>query len=37
MGVSDYSAYGFIQADRTATHDELIAATPRAIRLAANE
>lgn len=37
MGVSDYPAYGFIRADRRATHDELIAATPRAIRLAANE
>jgi CHAP domain len=37
MGVTDYPAYGFIRADRPATHDQLIAATPRAIRLAANE
>jgi hypothetical protein len=37
MGVTDYPAYGFIRADRPATHDQLVAATPRAIRLAANE
>jgi hypothetical protein len=37
MGITDYLAYGFIRADRPATHDQLIAATPRAIRLAANE
>ena len=37
MGITDYSAYGFIRADRPATHDQLIAATPGAIRLAANE
>lgn len=37
MGLTDYPAYGFIRADRPATHDQLIAATPRAIRLAANE
>jgi CHAP domain-containing protein len=37
MGITDYPAYGFIRADRPATHDQLIAATPRAIRLAANE
>ena len=37
MGVADYAAYGFIRADRPATHDQLIAATPRAVRLAANE
>jgi hypothetical protein len=35
MGVSDYPAYGFIRAERPASHDQLIAATPRAIRLAA--
>ena len=34
IGVTDYSAYGFIQPERPATHDQLIAATPRAIRLA---
>ena len=34
MGVTDYPAHGFIRADRPATHDQLIAATPRAIRLA---
>ena len=37
MGVTDYPAYGFIRADRPASHDQLIAATPRAIRLAASE
>lgn len=37
MGVTDYRTYGFIRADRPASHDELVAATPRAIRLAANE
>ncbi len=37
MGVSDYPAYGFIRSDRPTSHDQLIAATPRAIRLAANE
>jgi hypothetical protein len=37
MGVTDYATYGFIRADRPASHDQLIAATPRAIRLAANE
>ncbi len=34
MGVSDYPVYGFIRSDRPTTHDQLIAATPRAIRLA---
>jgi hypothetical protein len=37
MGVTGYPAYGFIRADRPATHDQIIAATPQAIRLAANE
>jgi hypothetical protein len=37
MGITDYPAYGFIRPDRPATHDQLIAAAPRAIRLAANE
>jgi hypothetical protein len=37
MGSTDYPAYGFIRADRPATHDQLVAATPRAIRLAVNE
>ena len=37
MGVTDYPTYGFIRADRPSSHDQLIAATPRAIRLAANE
>jgi CHAP domain len=37
MGITDYPAYGFIRADRPMTHDEVVAATPRAIRLAANE
>jgi hypothetical protein len=37
MGVSDYPTYGFIRSDRPASHDQLIAATPQAIRLAASE
>jgi len=37
MGVADYAAHGFIRADRPATHDQLAAATPRAIRIAANQ
>lgn len=37
MGVTDYPAYGFIRPDRPASHDQLIAATPRAIRLAMGE
>ena len=37
MGTTGYSAFGFIRPDRPATHDQLIAATPRAIRLAAND
>jgi hypothetical protein len=37
MGVNDYPAYGFIRAGRPATHDQIVAGTPRAIRLAANE
>jgi len=37
MGVSDYPAYGFVRPDRPSTRDQLVAATPKAIRLAANE
>jgi hypothetical protein len=37
MGVADYPAYGFIRSDRPASHDQLLAETPRASRLAANE
>lgn len=37
MGVSDYPAHGFIRPERPATHDQLIAATPRAIRVAQQE
>jgi hypothetical protein len=37
MGVTEYAAYGFIRSDRPASHDQLLAATPRAIRLAARE
>ena len=37
MGGSDYPAHGFIRPDRPASHDQLIAATPRAISLAARE
>src|SRR5579863_1557304 len=34
MGISEYAAYGFIRSDRPASHDQLIAATPGAIRIA---
>jgi hypothetical protein len=37
MGVADYTTYGFIRAERPSSHDQLIAATPHAIRLAASE
>ena len=37
MGITDYPAYGFIHADRPMTHEQLTAATPRAIRLAVAE
>lgn len=37
MGISEYPAHGFILPARPASHDELIAAVPRAIRLAAAE
>ena len=37
MGITEYPARGFILPGRPASHDELIAATPRAIRLAASE
>ena len=33
MGVADYPAYGFIRPDRPATHRDLTAAVPRAIRI----
>lgn len=36
MGVTEYAAYGFVRSDRPASHDQLIAATPGAIRLAEN-
>jgi hypothetical protein len=32
MGISDYPAYGFIVPDHPASHDQLMAAMPRAIR-----
>lgn len=37
MGVSEYPAYGFIRSNRRLTHDQLLAATPGAIRLAASQ
>lgn len=37
MGTADYPARGFILPGHPASHDELIAATPRAVRLAQNE
>jgi hypothetical protein len=37
MGVTEYPAYGFIRTDRPTSHDQLIAATPRAIRVAARD
>ena len=37
MGIADYAVRGFIQPDRPASHDRLIAATPRAVRHADNE
>jgi hypothetical protein len=37
MGITDYAARGFILSDRPASHDQLIAATPLAVRLSANE
>jgi hypothetical protein len=37
MGITDYAALGFILPDRPASHDQLIAATPRAVRVAENE
>ena len=35
MGITNYAAFGFLRPDRPTSHDQLIAATPRAIRLAA--
>jgi hypothetical protein len=37
MGITTYAASGFILPDRPASHDQLIAATPQAVRLAENE
>ena len=37
MGITDYAVRGFVLPDRPASHDQLIAATPRAVRLAENE
>jgi CHAP domain len=37
IGVTDYPAYGFIHSGRLMTHDQLLAAAPFAIRLAAKE
>lgn len=34
MGLSDYATFGFIRPDRPIGHDQLIAATPTAIRIA---
>ena len=34
MGGGEYATFGFIRADRPTSHDALMAATPRAIRLA---
>jgi surface antigen len=33
MGVTDYPAYGFIRPDRPATHRQITASVPRAIRM----
>jgi hypothetical protein len=37
MGITDYAVRGFILPDRPASHDQLIAETPRAVRVAENE
>ena len=37
MGITDYPVYGFIRPARPSSHEQLVAATSRAIRLAANE
>ena len=37
MGITEYAVRGFIRPDRPASHDQLIAETPRAVRLAENE
>lgn len=37
MGLTRYTALGFILPDQPASHDALIAATPQAIRIAENE
>jgi hypothetical protein len=36
MGIAEYAVRGFILPDRPASHDQLIAATPGAVRLAEN-
>jgi hypothetical protein len=37
MGIADYTVRDFIQPDRPASRDQLIAATPRAVRHAEKE
>ncbi len=37
MGITEYAARGFILPGRPASHDQLIAATPQAVRMAENE
>ncbi len=37
MGITDYAVRGFILPDRPASHDQLVAETPQAVRLAENE
>jgi CHAP domain len=37
MGITDYPVLGFILPDQPASHDQLIAGTPRAVRVAENE
>ena len=32
MGITDYAAFGFIRSDQPASHDQLVATLPRAIR-----
>ncbi len=37
MGIAEYPALGFILPDHPGSHDELVAATPRAVRVAENQ
>lgn len=37
MGTAEYAAFGFIRPDRPSSHDQLAAATPRAIRIAESQ